>query len=191
MRLFIQFISTVLLLASPAASLTQAQELPDDSILEPSRAIAILRDAQGNFVGTVLLTETEAGVRIQAMIQNFDAAVMGNQRGQHGFHIHEVGECEAPDFTSAGGHFNPTGEGHGFFDPDGTHAGDLINLWIEADGSGDYDVTTDLINLGEGDRNIFDEDGSSFILHQQPDDYQTDPAGNSGDRLACGVILPY
>jgi Cu-Zn family superoxide dismutase len=191
MQSIFKLISTVVLLLASTSSGVQAQELPDDSVSEPSRARAILRDTQGNIIGTALLTQTEAGVRIQIEIRNFDSAVTGNYRGQHGFHIHEVGECEPPDFTSAGEHFNPTGVDHGLLNPDGAHAGDLVNLWIEADGSGDYDMTTDLITLGEGERNIFDEDGSSLVIHQHPDDYLTDPAGSSGDRLACGVILPY
>lgn len=159
-----------------------AQSLPD--------AIAELYDAQGNQVGMVELTQVEDGVQIHTRIEGFEAAVTGGERGEHGFHIHETGECVAPDFTSAGGHFNPTGVGHGLLDPDGPHAGDLPNLWIEADGSADYTVTTDLISLEAGDRTIFDSDGSAFVLHADADDYLTDPAGDSGSRLACGVIQP-
>lgn len=155
---------------------------------EAERAIAILRDSDGNVVGNAVLTETPDGVRVQAQITNLDAAVTGDERGQHGFHIHEVGQCTPPDFTSAGSHFNPTGADHGLLDPDGPHAGDLINLWIEANGQGDYDVVTDLITLGEGERSIFDEDGSALVIHATADDYHTDSSGESGDRLACGVI---
>lgn len=153
-------------------------------------AMAELYDAQGNRVGMVELTSVEDGVQIQAQIEGFDAAVSGEERGQHGFHIHETGDCTAPDFSSAGGHFNPTGVGHGLLDTDGAHAGDLPNLWIEADGSADYTVTTDLVSLTPGERSVFDSDGRAFVLHSGADDYLTDPAGDSGDRLACGVIRP-
>jgi len=128
------------------------------------------------------------GVQIRVRLDGFKSAVMGGERGQHGFHIHEVGKCTPPAFLSAGGHFNPTGAKHGLLDPDGPHAGDLPNLWIEADGSADYTVTTNLITLGPGKRSVFDKNGSALLIHTGPDDYITDPAGDSGDRIACGVI---
>lgn len=142
----------------------------------------------GNRVGTVEFTSVEDGVQIQTQIEGFDAAVAGDERGQHGFHIHETGQCTPPDFSAAGGHFNPTGVGHGLLDPDGPHAGDLPNLWIEADGSADYTVTSDLISLEPGERSLFDSDGSAVVIHSGPDDYLTDQAGDSSSRLACGVI---
>ena len=151
-------------------------------------ATAELLDAEGNRVGTVEFTTVEDGVQIQTLIEGFDAAVTDEVRGEHGFHIHETGECTAPDFSSAGGHFNPTAAQHGLLQPDGPHAGDLPNIWIEADGSADHTVTTNLITLEEGDRSLFDSDGSAILIHSGPDDYLTDPAGDSGDRLACGVI---
>lgn len=153
-------------------------------------ATADLYDAQGNQVGTVELTPVADGVPIQTQVEGFDVAVSGDERGEHGFHIHETGDCTAPDFSSAGGHYNPTGVDHGLLDPDGPHAGDLPNLWIEADGSADYTVTTDRITLDSGERGVFDRDGSAFVIHSGPDDYLTDPAGDSGSRLACGVIRP-
>ncbi|GAB4376213.1 MAG: superoxide dismutase family protein [Elainellaceae cyanobacterium] len=184
----IQLASVSVLVSAPVsiASLpvwAQAQES------EPARATAILRDTEGNVVGNAIFTQTPEGVSIQAQFENLDAAVTGNERGQHGFHIHEVGECTAPMFESAGGHFNPTNVAHGLLDPDGPHAGDLINLWIEADGTADYDVVTDLITLGTGEHNILDADGSALIIHSEADDYHTDPSGASGDRIACGVIM--
>jgi superoxide dismutase, Cu-Zn family len=152
-------------------------------------AVAEMYDTEGNRVGIIELTTVEDGVQIQTQLEGFDAAVTGGERGEHGFHIHEKGDCSAPDFSSAGGHFNPTGVGHGLLDTDGPHAGDLPNLWIEADGSADYTLTTDLVSLTPGERSVFDEDGSSFVIHAGPDDYLTDPAGDSGGRIACGVIV--
>lgn len=161
------------------------------AIAQPTaQAAAVLRDRQGNVVGDALLSETPDGVRIQVDIDNFESAVTGSEPSQHGFHIHEIGACEPPDFQSAGGHFNPTGVGHGLLDTDGPHAGDLPNLSLDPTGNADYEVTTKLITLSPGERSIFDQDGSAFVLHQQPDDYITDPAGDSGDRIACGVIMP-
>jgi Cu-Zn family superoxide dismutase len=159
-----------------------AQSRPD--------AIAQLYDAQGNNVGMVDLQSVEDGVQLQTRIKGFDIAASGGQRGEHGFHIHEAGDCSASDFTSAGGHFNPTRTAHGLLDPGGPHAGDLPNLWIEADGSADYSLTTNLVSLKPSERYLFDSDGSAFIIHAGPDDYITDPSGDSGSRLACGVIEP-
>lgn len=156
----------------------------------PPTATAELIDTEGNQVGIVTLTSVDDGVQLAVLIEGLDNAAMNDVRGQHGFHIHETGDCSAADFSSAGGHFNPTDTGHGLLDPDGPHAGDLPNLWIEADGSADYTVTTDLISLTPGDRSVFDSDGSAIIIHAGPDDYLTDPAGDSGGRIACGVIQP-
>lgn len=173
----------------PALAQTSVPDAMPPETTAPD-AMAELYDAQGNSVGMVELTSVEDGVQIQVQIQGFDAAVSGGERGQHGFHIHETGNCTAPDFSSAGGHFNPTSAGHGLLDPDGPHAGDLPNLWLETDGSADYSVTTNLVSLAPGERNLLDGDGSAFVLHSGADDYRTDPSGDSGSRLACGVIQP-
>lgn len=171
-----------------AASVALGYLAPLAMAQSPQQATATLHDREGNVVGEATFTQTPEGVQVQAYIDGFDAAVMGEQRGEHGFHIHEVGQCDAPDFTSAGGHFNPTGAAHGLLDPDGPHAGDLPNLWIEADGSADYRVVTNLVTLGTGERNLLDADGSALVIHSDPDDHHTDPSGASGDRIACGVI---
>ena len=105
----------------------------------------------------------------------------------HGLHIHTVGAC-TPDFAAVGGHFNPTTAQHGLDNPSGPHAGDLPNLEIDADGNGTYEATTTLVTLAQGDNSLFDSDGSALVIHADPDDLITDPAGNSGDRIACGII---
>jgi Cu/Zn superoxide dismutase len=109
--------------------------------------------------------------------------------GEHGIHIHAVGACDAPGFTTAGGHFNPAARQHGLNNPAGAHGGDLPNLVLSSDGSGTYAATDDRIALAAGAANtIFDADGAAIVIHAGPDDYLTDPAGNSGARLACGVL---
>lgn len=148
-------------------------------------ANAEIRDAQGTMVGTATLTEGATGVAIQVQVRGFTAAAAG----EHGIHIHAVGACDAPGFTAAGGHFNPAGKQHGLNNPAGAHGGDLPNLILAAGGSGTYAATDDRIALAAGAANtIFDADGAAIVIHAGPDDYVTDPAGNSGARLACGVL---
>ncbi len=159
-------------LMAPAASAQQAPTVA---------AAAALRDTGGRVVGVAFFTQEDGGpVRVQVWATEL-------LPGQHGIHIHSVGAC-SPTFAAAGDHFNPTGAHHGLDNPQGPHAGDLPNLIVGADGNGVLDTTTDRIALGEGDRSIFDADGSSLVIHADPDDQMTDPAGNSGERVACGVI---
>jgi Cu-Zn family superoxide dismutase len=108
--------------------------------------------------------------------------------GTHGVHVHTVGKCEGPDFKSAGGHFNPTGKKHGKDNPDGPHAGDLLNFEVGADGRATTSVTDANVTLGPGANSLFQPGGTAVVIHQGPDDYKTDPAGNSGARIACGVV---
>src|SRR3712207_105403 len=107
--------------------------------------------------------------------------------GTHGLHVHTVGAC-TPDFSAAGGHFNPMAKQHGLDNPAGPHAGDLPNLTIASDGTGSLNYTNPLLALTSGANSVYDADGSAIIIHATADDNRTDPAGNSGDRIACGVI---
>jgi Cu-Zn family superoxide dismutase len=100
-----------------------------------------------------------------------------------------VGKCDGPDFASAGGHFNPQSRQHGALNPQGPHAGDLPNITIGTDGKGRLESTTELISLLGGASVVFDADGSAIVIHAAPDDFRTDPTGNSGARIACGVIV--
>ena len=146
-----------------------------------SSATADLRTAAGQSVGTAQLTQVGNAVRIILEAR-------GLPPGLHGVHVHAVGKCEPPDFTSAGPHFNPTGRQHGALNPQGSHAGDLPNLNVGSDGTGRFETATEQITLGTGPTALWDADGSALVIHAAPDDFKTDPTGNSGARLACGVV---
>jgi Cu-Zn family superoxide dismutase len=149
---------------------------------EAQIAKASLKDASGKDVGQVQLVQTPHGVLLKL-------AVKGLPPGEHAFHVHAVGKCEPP-FTSAGPHFNPAGKKHGMEAADGPHAGDMPNLHIPAGGELVVEVANPMISLVKGQlTSVFDADGSTIIIHAGADDYKTDPAGNAGDRIACGVIV--
>jgi Cu-Zn family superoxide dismutase len=140
-----------------------------------------LKDASGKDVGSVALTQLPGGVLLKL-------DVMGLPAGEHAFHVHAVGKCEPP-FTTAGGHFNPDNRKHGLMASDGHHAGDMPNLFIPADGKLTVEVVNSSITLDKGKPNsVFDADGSALIIHASKDDYKTDPTGEAGGRIACGVI---
>ena len=146
--------------------------LPALAHAQPAKAE--LKDAQGKVVGTAMLNEVSGGVKIALKVS-------GLNPGDHGFHIHAVGKCEPPAFTSAGGHFNPGNKKHGKKNPEGAHAGDLQNLRVGADGRGSIDVTAGGVTLKA-------VAGLALVIHADSDDEKTDPTGNSGARVACGVI---
>jgi len=148
----------------------------------PISARAELRNGAGQPAGTATLTEVSGGVRVVVEAR-------GLPPGQKGVHIHEVGKCDPPQFTSAGGHFNPGKRQHGLLNPEGPHAGDLPNITIGGDGTGRLETTTDRISLAAGPNSLLDADGSAVVIHVAPDDFKTDPTGNSGGRAACGVIV--
>ena len=144
-------------------------------------ARAELQNGLGKAVGTATLTQVGNVVRVIVEVQ-------GLPRGAHGVHVHSVGKCDGPDFTTAGPHFNPAGRQHGALNAQGPHAGDLPNIEVGGDGKGRLESTTELISLGSGTNTVFDGDGSALVIHAAPDDFKTDPTGNSGARIACGVI---
>ena len=144
------------------------------------QASAVLKDAQGNEVGKATLTTTPSGVLISLDLTAIPP-------GEHAFHIHAVGKCEPPDFKSAGGHFNPDSTKHGLMNPEGPHAGDMPNLHVPEGGKLQIEVLNPTVTLS-AESALLDEDGSAVVIHAGADDYQTDPAGNAGDRIACGVI---
>jgi Cu-Zn family superoxide dismutase len=145
------------------------------------KAHAEFHNAQGKAVGTATLTEGDGGVRIVANFRNLP-------KGQHAFHIHAVGTCTPPDFETAGDHFNPYGKQHGLQDSDGAHAGDLTNIAVEPDGTASVSTVAPHVTLDSGKNSLLQGQGTALVIHAKADDYKTDPSGNSGDRIACGVI---
>jgi Cu-Zn family superoxide dismutase len=149
---------------------------------EPSpKATAELKNAQGQAVGTATFESGKQGVLVRLNVRNLPPGV-------HGIHIHEAGKCDAPDFKTAGAHFNPTGKHHGSMNPQGEHAGDLENLRVGPRGTARVTLTAKGVTLGEGENSLFHPGGTSLVIHADPDDLKTDPAGNSGVRIVCGVI---
>ncbi|WP_028965038.1 superoxide dismutase family protein [Sphingomonas phyllosphaerae] len=142
-----------------------------------ARAVAMLATATGAPVGRASATEVAGGVR-------FTVDATGMPAGTHGAHVHMVGRCDAPDFASAGGHWNPTQKKHGTMNPQGPHQGDLPNLVIGSDGRG----TIGAVIPGATLAGLLDADGAAMVIHAGPDDLMTDPSGNSGGRIACGVF---
>ena len=144
-------------------------------------ATAELKNAEGASVGTATFTQTPQGVLIKVTAQKLPT-------GDHALLLHAVGECVAP-FTSAGGHFNPGSKKHGMMAADGQHAGDMPNLHAGAGGEAQVEVLNTNVTLAKGAANsLFDADGSAIVIHAQADDYKTDPTGDAGGRIVCGVI---
>src|SRR5262249_21392428 len=146
-----------------------------------NRARADIKNAEGKSVGTAAIRETKNGVLITINVS-------GLPQGLHAVHIHAVGKCEGPDFTSAGGHFNPLNKKHGLKSLDGPHAGDLPDMYVNKDGVGRYDALMESITLNSGPPSVFDSDVGAIVTAASADDNLCDPSRNSGDRIARGVI---
>jgi Cu-Zn family superoxide dismutase len=147
-------------------------------------ANAELKNASGQVVGsaTFISSGSDGGVKITVRVS-------GLSPGQHGIHVHSVGKCEPPDFASAGGHYNPDGKQHGLESPNGPHAGDLPLLLVAPDGTGTLETNNNSLTNRPKGKELFDADGAALVVHANADDQKTDPTGNSGGRIACGVII--
>jgi Cu-Zn family superoxide dismutase len=154
---------------------------PAESSAPSVAARAELRDAGGASKGTAIVTQMSGGIRLV-----IDAS--GLPAGAHGFHIHSIGKCDAPDFATAGPHWNPTGKAHGRDAPGGMHMGDLPNLIVGTDGSGRLEATISGATIDGSATPLLDTDGAAIVIHAGADDYRTDPSGNSGARVACGLF---
>lgn len=162
---------------APNSASTEAQRarLADGARVE-------LRDSKGKTVGTLTVAmDPSGGVRFAGRLTELPA-------GPHGIHIHENGKCDPPDFASAGAHFNPEGKQHGDKNANGPHAGDAGNILVRPNGYADVAISVAGVTLMEGATSILKPGGTSLVLHESPDDSMTDPSGNSGARIACGVI---
>lgn len=146
------------------------------------KARADILDPAGKSIGTATLAEQKGGVKVVLKVS-------GLAPGKHGYHIHETGTCTPPDFKSAGGHFNPFHKHHGISNPQGKHAGDFPNLEVKEDGAAEVTFVAAGTTLGKGPGSLLKEGGTAIVIHADPDDNMSDPAGNAGARVACGVVV--
>ncbi|MEN3973283.1 superoxide dismutase family protein [Sphingomicrobium sp. XHP0235] len=168
-----------LALAACGQESSEEQTEPQAPVSEEQRVD--LFDGNGNAVGYVNYTEQDGNLSISVR-------ELGVATGTHGVHLHETGLCEGPDFQSAGGHWNPTGNEHGRDNPNGAHLGDLANLTADDNGMVDFNYLARGVSTGSEQNTINDADGTALIVHAGPDDYRTDPSGDSGARMACAVL---
>lgn len=174
--------AAALALALPALAQSPKAAKPPETKPQEMKAAdtakATLQDAKGQPMGDVTLEQTPHGVLIRGTLSNLPAGV-------HAIHIHEAGKCEGPEFKTAGGHFNPHKKAHGMLNPQGKHEGDLPNLTVGQDGKVQFEF---FANQGLTVKSLQDTDGAAVVVHAKADDYKTDPAGDAGGRIACGVV---
>ena len=155
--------------------------LPSAALADSTKVVVKLADAKGADVGTATLTSAAKGVSIALDLH-------GLTPGKHAIHVHETATCTAPDFKSAGGHFNPDNKQHGMNNPKGAHAGDMPNFTADAKGNAKTTVLAPGVTLGSDAHSVFTGGGTALVVHAKADDMKSDPSGNAGDRVACGTI---
>jgi Cu-Zn family superoxide dismutase len=155
--------------------------LATTAIPSAAKTVVELKDAQGKSVGSIIVMPKGSGVGLKFHLHDLPP-------GEHGIHFHQNPKCDAPDFKSAGPHFNPDSKKHGLESPEGHHAGDMLNLTVDANGKADGTLEDNGVTFCEGPHSIFSNGGTAIVIHAKADDMKTDPSGNSGDRIACGVI---
>jgi superoxide dismutase, Cu-Zn family len=166
--------------AVAGVALAQGTSAPPVATPTPPTTTVEIRDAAGKRLGDVRVIQTPHGLLLSG-------ALTGVPPGEHAIHVHETGKCEPP-FKTAGAHFNPGKKEHGALVPGGQHAGDLPNVFAAADGTLKFELLATDLTLSPGPGTVFDADGSSIVIHAKADDYRSQPAGDSGDRIACGVL---
>lgn len=180
MRPFLSLLAISVVAGCATSGTSAGSSASASASTSPGTSLATVRDQSGRDLGTLSVNETAQGFVITGTLDHLAP-------GTHGIHIHTIGSCTGT-FTSAGGHWNPTSHQHGFDNPMGPHMGDLQNITVGADSSAQVAVSNRGGGFLRGSGGLLDGDGASIVVHAGPDDYRTDPAGNSGARIACGVL---